>query len=159
MQNWVATISSDPATILFVAAAVLLIAATIGVVFATRAQRRRERQSAKGTSENPDEAAIAHWVEDGRQLFSLWQERVERLAELQSRLAAMAHEIELLKTQVRRVDELRAENLRLVEENEAFRFEQDQLRAVVARIGELVQRASEARRGPAGEATAPEVGP
>jgi len=38
-------------------------------------------------------------------------------------------------------------------------LERDQLRSTLARIGELIQRASEARRGPAGEATAPEVGP
>jgi hypothetical protein len=39
-------------------------------------------------------------------------------------------------------------------------LERDQLRSILARIGELIQRASEARRGPAGEATAaPEVGP
>jgi hypothetical protein len=38
-------------------------------------------------------------------------------------------------------------------------LERDQLRSILARIGELIQRASEARRRPAGEATAPEGGP
>jgi hypothetical protein len=38
-------------------------------------------------------------------------------------------------------------------------LERDQLRSILARIGELIQRASEARRGPAGGAAAPEGGP
>jgi uncharacterized coiled-coil DUF342 family protein len=106
--------------------------------------------------------AIAPWVEEGRQLFTHWQDRIERLGELQGRLAAMAQEIEQLKTQAGaqagRIDELRAENLRLGQEAEAFSMERDQLRAVLARISELVRQASEPRPGDAGRAT-PAVGP
>ena len=55
---------------------------------------------------------------------------------------------------------LRAENLHLSQEGEALLLERDQLRSILARIGELIQRASEARPGPAGgAAAAPEVGP
>jgi predicted transposase YdaD len=74
----------------------------------------------------------------------------------------MAQESEQLKAQAGaqagRIDELRAENLRLSREAEAFSMERDQLRAVVGRIGELVRQATDARPGDAGEAT-PGVGP
>jgi uncharacterized protein HemX len=151
MNSWVTAISSDGTPLLLVIGGVLLIAAAIGVALATWAQRRRERQREmdRATPERLDEAAIAHWVEEGRHLFNLWQERADRVAELHGRLAAMADQVEQLKAQVRRDDELPAENLRLAEEIEALRLEQDQLRTVVARIGELIQRASEARPGPA----------
>jgi hypothetical protein len=44
--------------------------------------------------ENAHGVAMARWIEEGRQLFTLWQERVERLDELQG--AAMAQEIDQL---------------------------------------------------------------
>lgn len=158
LKHWVTATGLDFATLLLVLAAVLLIGAALGVVVAMRAQRRRERRSEEGrmAPENAREVALARWIEEGRQLFNIWQERVERLDELQGRLAAMAQEIGQLSS---RIDELRAENLHLSQEGEALLLERDQLRAVLARIGELIQRASEARRGPAGEAAAPEVGP
>jgi hypothetical protein len=160
-QHWVTATGLDFATLLFGLAAVLLIGligAALGVGFATRAQRRRERQSEEGrmAPENARQVALARWIEDGRQLFNIWQERVERFDELQGRLAAMALEINQLGS---RIDGLRAENLHLNQEGEALLLERDQLRSIFARIGELIQRASEARRGPAGGATAPEGGP
>jgi hypothetical protein len=33
--------------------------------------------------ENAREVALARWIAEGRQLFSIWQERVERFDELQ----------------------------------------------------------------------------
>ena len=157
-MHWVTATRLDFATLLFGLAAVLLIGAALGVVFATRAQRRRERRSEEGrmAPENAREVALARWIEEGRQLFNIWQERVERFDELQGRLAAMAQEIGQLSS---RIDGLRAENLHLSQEGEALLLERDQLRSILARIGELIQRASEVRRGPAGEATAPEGGP
>jgi len=71
--------------------------------------------------------------------------RIERLDELHGRLATMAKEIGQLSS---RIDGLRAENLHLRQEGEALLLERDQLRAVLARIGELIQRASEVRPGP-----------
>ena len=158
LKHWVTATGLDFAPLLFGLAAVLLIGAALGVVFATRAQRRRERWSEEGrmAPENAREVALARWIEEGRQLFNIWQERVERFDELQGRLAAMAQEIGQLSS---RIDGLRAENLHLSQEGEALLLERDQLRSILARIGELIQRASEARRGPAGEATAPEGGP
>lgn len=143
LKHWITATEWDTGTLLVGLAAALLIAAALGVVLATRAQRRRERQSEKGpmAPENTHGVAMARWIEEGRQLFNLWQERVERLDELQGRLAAMAQK-----------------NSQLRQESEALLLERDHLRSILARIGELIQRASEARRGPAGEA-APEVGP
>jgi TolA-binding protein len=143
LKHWVTATGLDTVTLLLGLAAVLLLAAALGVVFATGTHRRRARQSEEGrmAPENAHAVALARWIEEGRQLFNLWQERVERLDELQGRLAAMAQEI----------DQLR-------QEGEALLLERDQLRSILARIGELIQRASEARPGAVGGA-APEVGP
>jgi TolA-binding protein len=143
LKHWITATEWDTGTLLVGLAAGLLIAAALGVVLATRAQRRRERQSEKGrmAPEGAHGVTVARWIEEGRQLFTLWQERVERLDELQGQLAAMAQEI----------DQLR-------QEGEALLLERDQLRSTLARIGELIQRASEVRPGAIGGA-APEVGP
>jgi peptidoglycan hydrolase CwlO-like protein len=145
-----AAVAADPAALLFAVAIVLLIVILVGMALAARRRRRDDhRERVEPAPESPGQIAIAPWVEEGRQLFTLWQERVERLGELQGRLAAMAQEVERLKGQVGaqagRIDELRAENLRLGQEAEAFSMERDQLRAVVARIGELIRQATEAR--------------
>ena len=154
-----AAIGSDPAAILFAVAVVLLVVLLLGMVLAARARRRaRQRETEQTTSASADEVAIARWVEEGRHLLNGWQERIERLDELQSRLAAMAQEIGQLTAQVSRMDAVQAENLRLTRENEALLLERDQVRAVLARIGDLIQQASEARPRPAGEA-APGAGP
>lgn len=164
LKGWIAAVAADPAAMLFVVAVVLLIAILVSMAFAAaRARRRRDHpERVEPAPEGSGPVAIAPWVEEGRQLFTHWQDRIERLGELQGRLAAMAQEIEQLKTQAGaqagRIDELRAENLRLGQEAEAFSMERDQLRAVLARISELVRQASEARPSVAGEAT-PGAGP
>jgi TolA-binding protein len=133
-MHWITATGLNTVTLLFGLAAVLLLAAALGVVFTTRARRRRERQRAKGRKdpENALEGALARWIEDGRQLFNRWQEKVERFDELQSRLAAMTQEI----------DQLR-------QEGEALVLERNYLRSILARIDELIQRASEAGLGAA----------
>jgi len=150
LKHWVTATGLDTVVLLFGLAAVLLLAAALGVVFATRTRRRRERQSEEGhiAPETPRTLAMARWIEEGRQLFTLWQERVERLDELQHRLTATALEI----------DQLRAHVIYLSQEGEAILLERDQLRSVLARIGVLIERASEVRPGAVGGAT-PEVGP
>ena len=163
LKGWTAAVAADPAAMLFVVAVVLLIAILVGMALAARARRRDDhRERVEPAPESSGPIAIAPWVEEGRQLFTHWQDRIERLGELQGRLAAMAQEIEQLKAQAGaqagRIDELRAENLRLGQEAEAFSMERDQLRAVLARIGELVRQATEARPSVAGEAT-PGAGP
>lgn len=148
LKDWIATIGSDPAAIMFVAGVVLLIVVLVGAVVAARARRRRERQreaERQKAPEGPHEVAIRPWVEEGRRLLNHWQERIERLDELQSRLAAMAQEIGQLKAQVGRMEAVQAENVHLAQEKEALLQERDQVRAVLARIGELIQQASEAR--------------
>jgi hypothetical protein len=79
------------------------------------------------------------------------------VTELQARLDAMAQEMDQLRAQVSRIDDLRAENLRLNQQGEVLLLEQERLRSVLVRIGELAQRACEARPGAAGE-TAPDLG-
>ena len=162
LKGWIAAVAADPAAMLFVVAVVLLIAILVGMALAARARRRDRRERVEPAPESSGPVAIAPWVEEGRQLFTHWQDRIERLGELQGRLAALTQEIEQLKAQAGaqagRIDELRAENLRLGQEAEAFSMERDQLRAVLARISELVRQASEPRPGDAGGAT-PAVGP
>ena len=149
LEQWVTATGLDTVMLLFGLAAILLLAAALGVVFATRT-RRRERQSEEGriAPETPRALVMARWIEEGRQLFTLWQERVERLDELQHRLAATALEI----------DQLQAHVIYLSQEGEAILLERDHLRSVLARIGALIQRASEVRPGAVGGAT-PEAGP
>jgi uncharacterized protein HemX len=139
LNHWMTAAGLDSVTLLFGLAAILLVAAAVGVVFATRAQRRRERKSQEGrvAPENAYEVALPRWIEEGRQLFNLWQQRVERFTELQSQLAATALEL----------DQLRAQIIHLSQEGEALLLERDQLRSIIARIGELIQRASTVRPG------------
>jgi TolA-binding protein len=165
LQPWIDAVAADPAAMLFVVAVVLVIVISAGVALASRRRRRDGEQESVvlvPAPESPGQVAIAPWVEEGRHLFSLWQERVERLGELQNRLAAMAQEIEQLKTQAgaqaARTDELRAENLRLGQEGEALLMERDQLRAILARIGELIRQATEARPGDAAGGATPTAG-
>ena len=167
LQPWIDAIAADPAAMLFVVAVVLVIVILAGVALAARRQRRRDDQyesvAPAPAPESPGPVAIAPWVEEGRQLFTHWQERIERLGELQGRLAAMAQEIEQLRTQAgaqaARFDELRAENLRLAQQGEALSMERDQLRTVLARIGELVRQATEPRSGDAAGGATPTAGP
>ena len=88
---------------------------------------------------------IAPWVMEGQQLFTLWQERIERLEELKSRLSGMAQEIEQLRAEIGHIDEMRAQINRLVEEGERCRVERDHLREVLARIADLAQAAAESK--------------
>ncbi len=163
MKDWIAVIEVDAPTLLLGLGALLLVlasAAALGVLFGRRAQRRRDGQGKEApvALENAHESTIARWVEEGQRLFSVWQERVAHVTELQARLEAMAREIDQLRAQVSQIDGLRAENLRLSQHGEALLSERDRLRSVLARIGELAQRAGEARPGEAGE-TAPDVRP
>ncbi|HSE04114.1 MAG TPA: hypothetical protein VLK35_08190 [Methylomirabilota bacterium] len=148
-----AAIGSNPAVVLFGLGVVIFIAFLLGVVVSRRTRRQRERREPDRVApQEADHVAIARWVNEGRELFALWQEQVERLSELQHRLAEMAQEIGRLQTQLRRMDELHAENLRLNQEAGALVLEREQLRPVLARIGELIDRALESRPGRTGEA-------
>ena len=161
LKDWIARteLQLDPLTLLLWLVTVLIVFA-VGMAFGRRAQRRRERQSEVRDiiPENADQVPIARWIEEGKQLFNLWQERVAQVTELQSRLDAMAQEIDHLRAQVGQIDDLRTECLRLSEAGEALLLERDQLRSILGRITELAQRASQIRPGATGE-MAPEVGP
>lgn len=119
---------------------VLLVVIVLAVVFWPRGRR-------DATTGGPDPPAtlnqgIAPWVMEGRQLFTLWQERIERLDELKSRLAGMAEEIDRLRAEIGNIDEMRAQITRLGEESERCRVQQDHLREVLARIAGLAQEAA-----------------
>jgi len=159
LMDWITGTDLDALTLLLWLGAVV-VAAALGMVFGRRAERRRERQSEVRhiVPENGHEVPIARWIEKGKQLFNLWQERVAQVTELQSRLDAMAQEIDQLRAQVGQIDDLRTECLRLSQTGEALLLERDQLRSILGRISELAQRAGQIRPGATGE-TAPEVGP
>lgn len=159
LMDWITATELDALTPLLWLGAVV-VAAALGMVFGRRAKRRRERQSEAPhvVPEDAHEVPIARWIEEGKQLFNLWQERVAQVTELQSRLDAMAQEIDQLRAQVGQIDDLRTECLRLSQTGEALLLERDQLRSVLGRISELAQRASQIRPGATGE-SAPEVGP
>jgi TolA-binding protein len=143
VTGWLALIVSDPAAVLFLLAVVGLAAMLLGMGIARWVRERRELRAPDRPAPEPvDEAAIGRWVEEGWQLFHRWQEQVERVNELQSRLAAMAQEIGRLQAQLGQMDALHAETLRLNQQIEALVLERDQLRTVLARIGELIQRAT-----------------
>ena len=91
---------------------------------------------------------IAPWVMEGQLLFNLWQERIERLEELKSRLSGMAQEIEQLRAEIGHIDEMRAQITRLVEEGERCRAERDHLREILARIAAIAQEAAAEPRDP-----------
>jgi hypothetical protein len=93
-----------------------------------------------GTARRPED--IAPWVLEGQQLFTLWQERIERLEELKSRLSGMAQEIEQLRAEIGHIDEMRAQITRLVEEGEHCRVEQERLRAVLVRLASIAYEAA-----------------
>ena len=125
--------------------AVLLVLVVLGAGLAAWGRRRRVRSPEEHhvTSEGgPD---VARWIDEGRKLFTLWQERIERLSELQSQLAGMAHEVGDLQAQVGRIDALRDELRRLREETERVRSERDALRQAMSRIVELAHEAQIAR--------------
>jgi uncharacterized membrane protein len=122
---------SDPAIVLAGVLAALPIALVLGVAFARRARRRRARASEERRTMPESGQDVARWVDEGRWLFSLWQERIERLDELQRRLAEMADEIGHLRAEASRIDELRADVARLGREAERLRAEGDDLREVL----------------------------
>jgi vacuolar-type H+-ATPase subunit I/STV1 len=158
LRNWITGTEPAALTLLLWLGSVV-VAAVVGMVFGRRAERRRAGQSEVHhvVPDRGDEVPIARWIEEGKQLFNVWQERVAQVTELQSRLDAMAQEIDQLRAQVGQIDDLRTECLRLSQAGEARLLERDQLRSVLARISELAQRAGQIRPEATGE-TVPEAG-
>jgi hypothetical protein len=116
----------------------LIVVMLVVAVFSTR--RRRQGAESLVVSGHPED--IAPWVLEGQRLFNLWQERIERLNELKSRLSGMAQEIEQLRAEIGHIDEMRAQITRLSDEGERCRVERDHLRGVLARIASLADEAS-----------------
>jgi len=107
---------------------------------------RRRSSGAVGETESLAAAVpsedIVPWVLEGRWLFDIWQERIERLNDLNSRLSGMAQEIEQLRVEVGHIDEMRAQISRLSDESERCRVERDHLLEVLARIASLAHEAA-----------------
>jgi regulator of replication initiation timing len=92
---------------------------------------------------------LATWVLEGRRLFTTWQERIEGLNELKSRLGGLAEEADRLRIEVSHVQEMRAQivqlsdqNGRLTDENQRCRTEHAEYRDLLARIATLAQEAT-----------------
>jgi TolA-binding protein len=132
----------DPETVLLGGLIiVLLMAIALAVVFLRRGRAVPDVPSEGQISpEHPQD--IVPWVLEGRRLFDLWQERIERLDELKSRLSAMAQEIEQLRAEIGQISEMRAQIARLGEENERGRAERDRLREALTRIATLAHEAA-----------------
>ena len=135
-----ASLASDP-TVVLVAALAALVIVVLGIGVAVRARRRRMRLAEEDRVTTAGELDVAHWIAEGRQLFTLWQERIEHLDDLRSKLAAMAQELGKLRAEVGGIDELRSQFGRLGEETERLRAERDALRQSLARIAELTRAA------------------
>jgi hypothetical protein len=135
----------DPAIALLGVLAVLILAGIVGAIIVARGRRRRREQIAEerrladeghftvpGSSHD-----VARWVTEGQQLFTTWQERVERLEELHSRLAAMGAELDRLRAEVGQLDELGDRLARMGRELDRLRAERDGLYEALARVQEI----------------------
>jgi type II secretory pathway component PulM len=121
---------------------ILLIVVILFVVFYTRRRSRGVTGEAESLVAAGWVEDVAPWVLEGQRLFNLWQERIERLNDLKSRLSGMAQEIEQLRAEIGHIDEMRAQITRLSDEGERCRVERDHLREVLARIASLADEAS-----------------
>lgn len=132
----------NPETLVLGGLVILLVVALLGALLWTRGRSRGPAGEPEplASAERPEE--IAPWVMEGRRLFSLWQERIERLDELKTRLSGMAQEIEQLRAEIGHIDEMRAQITRLVEESERYRLERDHLLEVLRRIATLAHEAT-----------------
>jgi uncharacterized small protein (DUF1192 family) len=135
----------DPAIALLGVLAVLVLAGIVGIVVVACGRCRRREQMAEerrladeshfsvpGSSHD-----VARWVTEGQQLFTAWQERVERLEELHSRLAAMGAELDRLRAEVGQLDELGDRLARLGRELDRLRAERDGLYEALARVQQI----------------------
>jgi uncharacterized small protein (DUF1192 family) len=138
----------DPAIAVLGVLAVLILAGIVGIVVVARARRRRREQMEQIAEERrlADESHftvpgsshdVARWVTEGQQLFTTWQERVERLEELHSRMAAMGAELARLRAEVGQLDELGDRLARLGREVDRLRAERDGLYEALLRVQEI----------------------
>jgi hypothetical protein len=134
----------DPAIALLGVLAVLVLAGIVGIVVARGRRRRREQMAEERRRADESHFSVpgssydvARWVTEGQHLFIAWQERVERLEELHSRLAAMGTELDRLRAEVGQLDEMGDRLARLAREVDRLRVERDGLYEALTRIQEI----------------------
>lgn len=79
LRNWIA--GTEPAALtLLLWLGALVVAAVVGMVFGRRAERRKAGQSEprRPCPGRHGALPIAGWIEEGKQLFNVWQERLPR---------------------------------------------------------------------------------
>ena len=130
--------SQEP-VILLLGALVVVLLVLVAVLWSRRARPAATSEEALRGRLHEDMTA---WVLEGRRLFTTWQERIEGLGELKSRLGALAEEGDRLRIEVSHVEEMRAQIVRLTDENERCGKERADLLDLLGRIASLAQAAA-----------------
>ncbi len=139
--------------VLVLGALVVLLLVVVLVLWFRRGGRVAESEEALRAHLQDD---LAAWVLEGRRLFTTWEERLEGLAELKSRLGGLAEEADRLRIEVSHVQEMRAQiaqlntdharlaedHARLAEEHQRCEREHAEYRELLARIASLAHEAT-----------------
>jgi hypothetical protein len=129
---------SQESVILVLGALVVVLLVSVVVLWSRRVQSAAVSEEALRARLHED---LTAWVLEGRRLFTTWQERIEGVNELKSRLGGMAEEANRLRVEVSHVEEMRAQIVHLTDENERCGKERADLQDLVARIASLAQEA------------------
>ena len=130
--------SQEP-VVLVLGALVVVLLVIVVVLWSRRAHNPTSPEEALRGRLHED---MTGWVLEGRRLFTTWQERIEALNELKSRLGSMADEANRLRVEVSHVEEMRAQIVRLTDEHERCGKERADLLDLLGRIASLAQAAA-----------------
>jgi regulator of replication initiation timing len=129
---------SQEHVIVILGVVVIVLLVVVAVLWSRRGQSATTPEEALRARLHED---MTGWVLEGRRLFTTWQERIEGLNELKSRLGSMAEEANRLRIEVSHVEEMRAQIVRLTDENERCAKERADLHELLGRIASLAQEA------------------
>ncbi|HZP35721.1 MAG TPA: hypothetical protein VFE48_04405 [Methylomirabilota bacterium] len=146
--------SRQPDVLVLVLGALVVLLLVVVLVLWLRRGRRADESGEALRAHLQDN--LAAWVLEGRRLFTTWEERLEGLAELKSRLGGLAEEADRLRIEVSHVQEMRAqiaqltndharleeEHARLAEEHRRCEQEHAEYRELLARIATLAHEAT-----------------
>jgi len=130
---------SQESVILVLAAVVVVLLVIVVVLWSGRARSAAASEEALRGRLHDD---LTVWVLEGRRLFTTWQERIEALNELKSRLGGMAEEADRLRIEVSHMEGMRAQIVQLTAENERCQKERADLHDLLGRIASLAQAAA-----------------